>query len=64
MELQQAVVQRAGAIEDYLNWFEASQLTTPSREFDVTLGAPGTFEPFKRNDAISRQLDDLESRGW
>ncbi|MFZ4681568.1 MAG: hypothetical protein ACOYMS_03615 [Terrimicrobiaceae bacterium] len=64
MELQQAVVQRAGSIEDYLNWFEASQLTTPSREFDATLNQASSFEPFKRNDAISRQLDDLESRGW
>ncbi len=64
MELQQAVVQRAGTIEDYLNWFEASQLSTPSREFEAILGGRGSFEEFKRSDPISRQLDDLESRGW
>jgi len=64
MELQKAVVTRTDAIADYMNWFEASQLNTPSREFEAPISREGDGGIFKRNDAISRQLDDLESRGW
>jgi hypothetical protein len=61
MQLQEAVVKRAGQMEDYLNWFEAAQLSTPSKEFDSTLDLQSTFP---RNDAVSRCLDDIEARGW
>jgi hypothetical protein len=49
-------------MEDYLNWFEATRLDTPSREFDSTSEISSLS--FRRNDAVSRYLDDLEARGW
>ncbi len=64
MQLQEAVVKRAEEMEDYLNWFEAAQLDTPSHEFDSAVGSrPGPLS-FHRNDAVSRCLDDIEARGW
>ena len=62
MQLQQAVVARADEMEDYLNWFEATRLDTPSREFDSTSEISSLS--FRRNDAVSRYLDDVEARGW
>jgi hypothetical protein len=62
MQLQQAVVQRAGEMEDYMNWFEAVRLDTPSREFDSTTD-DSSARP-RRDDPVSRQLDDIEARGW
>ena len=62
MQLQQAVVQRADEMEDYLNWFEAARLDTPSKEFEATF--EGNSLSFRRNDPISRYLDDIEARGW
>jgi hypothetical protein len=62
MQLQQAVVTRANEMEDYLNWFEATRLDTPSREFDSTSKIDSL--DFRRNDAVSRHLDDVEARGW
>jgi hypothetical protein len=64
MLLQQAVGKRADEMEDYLNWFEATRLDTPSREFDSTFDLQASSLSFQRNDAISRYLDDLEARGW
>ena len=60
MQLHQAVVKRADEMEDYLNWFEATRLDTPSREFD----SPTSSLSFRRNDAVSSYLDDVEARGW
>jgi hypothetical protein len=62
MQLQQAVVQRAGEMEDYLNWFEAARLDTPSKEFEPTFEANSLS--FRRSDPVSRYLDDIEARGW
>ncbi|MGB8464672.1 MAG: hypothetical protein WCE49_06985, partial [Terrimicrobiaceae bacterium] len=62
MLLQQAVVKRSDEMEDYVNWFEATRLDTPSREFDSAF--EGSALSFPRNDAVSRQLDDVEARGW
>jgi hypothetical protein len=62
MQLQQAIVQRADEIEDYLNWFEAARLDTRSKEFDSTFEASSL--DFLRNDPVSRYLDDIEARGW
>jgi hypothetical protein len=31
MQLQEAIVKRADEMDDYLNWFEAAQLNTPSQ---------------------------------
>lgn len=64
MQLQQAVVQRSGEMEDYLNWFEATRLDTPSREFDSASDPQLSSLSFRRNDAVSRYLDDVEARGW
>jgi hypothetical protein len=64
MQLQEAVVQRADEMEDYLNWFEAAQLSTPSHEFDSAVDAQPGHLTFHRNDTMSRYLDDIEVRGW
>jgi hypothetical protein len=61
IELQKVVVTRTTEIEDYMNWFEAAKLETPSREFDVLLEMPRAES---RNDPITRHLNDLEARGW
>ena len=62
MQLQQAVVERAGEMEDYMNWFEAARLDTPSREFDSTID--GSRQRARRDDPVSRYLDEIEARGW
>ena len=62
MLLQQAVAKRSDEMEDYVNWFEATRLDTPSREFDSAF--EGSALSFQRNDAVSRHLDDVEARGW
>ncbi|MGA7880612.1 MAG: hypothetical protein WCD63_07050 [Terrimicrobiaceae bacterium] len=62
IQLQQAVVERAGEMEDYMNWFEAARLDTPSREFDSTID--GSRQRARRDDPVSRHLDDIEARGW
>lgn len=64
MQLQEAVVKRADEMEDYLNWFEAAQLSTPSQEFDSAVDSQSGPLSFHRNDAVSRYLDDIEARGW
>lgn len=62
-ELQKALSERAGSIADYMNWFEAAKLETPSREFDVLLEMPS--DPSTgRSDPITRHMNDLEARGW
>ncbi|CAN5602412.1 hypothetical protein BH09VER1_BH09VER1_20770 [soil metagenome] len=63
-ELCQAVAKRADQISDYVNWFEATQLDTPSREFDAITMPDDSQTAVPRTDAISRRLDDLEARGW
>jgi hypothetical protein len=62
LQLQHAVVKRAEEMEDYLNWFEAAQLSTPSKEFDSD--SQSNALTFQRNDTMSRYLDDIEVRGW
>jgi hypothetical protein len=62
MQLQRAVVQRVGEMEDYLNWFEAARLETPSRAFDSTIHDSSLR--IRRDDPLSRYLDDVEARGW
>jgi hypothetical protein len=64
MQLQEAVVKRADETEDYLNWFEATQLSTLSKEFDSAVDLQSSSLTFHRNDAVSRFLDDIEARGW
>ena len=64
MQLQQAVVKRSEEMEDYLNWFEAARLDTPSKEFDSELDLESSSPGVRRNDAVSRTLDDVDARGW
>jgi hypothetical protein len=64
LQLQQAIVKRADEMEDYLNWFEAAQLSTPSKEFDSAVDWQSNALTFHRNDPVSRYLDDIEVRGW
>jgi hypothetical protein len=64
MQLQQAVVKRSEEMEDYLNWFEAARLDTPSKEFDSELDLESSSPGLRRNDAVSRTLDDVDARGW
>ena len=64
LQLQQAVVKRADEMADYLNWFEAAQLSTPSKEFDSAADSQSNTLTFHRNDTMSRYLDDIEVRGW
>lgn len=63
MELQVSIADRTKEIEDYMNWFEATQLNTPSREFEGVTSGSKSME-FKRTDPVSRLLDDYEARGW
>lgn len=54
--------QRAEAFEDYLDWFEANQTTSPDPAFQQILRMQAqVLAPEKRRDAISRALDRYES---
>lgn len=64
MELHKAITERYSHIEDYLNWFEAAKLETPSKEFDVVLEMPENSSTTGRADAVTRHMNDLEARGW
>jgi len=49
-------------IDDYLNWYEATQLKTMSGAFTELLKVPGAAEdsPVRRRDPISVYLDSIE----
>ncbi|MEI6033804.1 MAG: hypothetical protein WCS65_05935 [Verrucomicrobiae bacterium] len=55
------LLQRAGQVDDYMNWFEATQLDTLSDNF-LKISSPAA--PEKRRDALSLHLDEIEDRGW
>ena len=55
------LLQRTGKTGDYLNWFEATQLDTPSENFLEVTSPP---ESRRRTDPISLHLDAIENRGW
>lgn len=59
---REEILARSKAIADYLNWYEATQIVTPSRLFDGYLEAAKNTNapPPKRDDAISRYLDTVE----
>lgn len=63
LELQKAITARSREIEDFMNWFDAAKMETPSEEFDVILEMP-TDDSQGRADPITRFLNDLEARGW
>jgi hypothetical protein len=53
-----------GNIDDYMNWFEATQLSASSGAFsDYLQGARAIAEPEpRRRDSISVYLDSIESQ--
>jgi len=65
IRLQEIVQKRVSDMQDYLNWFEATKMSTPSEAF---AGLDSPDEMFSglppRSDAISRYLDDIEASGW
>ena len=60
---RELIVARMDKIDDYLNWFEATQMPERSRAFDDFLQSAKAEEkwtPPKRNDAISKYIDQLQ----
>ncbi len=64
MDLQAAIAKLTDSIDDYMNWFEASKLDTPSQKFDESFDVEEKSLVIRRNDAITRQLDETEHAGW
>jgi hypothetical protein len=60
--LREKVSARMSEIDDYMNWFEAAQLETPSGMFDDYLKAAASAdsEKPKRKDPLSVYLDAIE----
>lgn len=52
---------RSQLLNDYMNWFEATQLNTLSENFLMISNPP---QAPKRTDPITRYLDAIEERGW
>ena len=53
--------QRSDRVDDYMNWFEATKLNSPSGEF------PNISTPMQvpaRTDPITTYLNAIEQRGW
>jgi hypothetical protein len=61
---RRALAARSGAIDDYLNWFEATSLARPSGQFaDYMKAAERAAQPKRtKKDPISVYLDALESQ--
>ncbi len=62
-QLLDAVVKRADEVADYMNWYEAAKLETPSGHFN-NVSPDRSPRKTQRSDAITRRLDDFEARGW
>jgi hypothetical protein len=62
--LREDIVRRMTDIDDYMNWFEATQLQTSSGDFgDYLKAARESGEPEKRRrDALSVYLDAVETQ--
>ncbi len=61
--LRELILKRDEEIEDYLNWYEATQPSLQSHSFDgfiETADAGPEKAPVERNDSISLYLDSLE----
>ncbi|CAN5504442.1 hypothetical protein BH18VER1_BH18VER1_19210 [soil metagenome] len=60
---REEISRRMSAIDDYINWYEATQLRTSSRAFTDYMKAAGqsATSARRRRDAISVYLDALES---
>ena len=55
------LLQRTVKVDDYMNWFEATQLDTLSENFLEVTTPP---QAAKRTDPITAHLDAIENRGW
>ena len=55
------LVERSQKIEDYLNWFEVTQIDEAENPYDQP---PGSGAAIPRNNPYSLYLDSLEARGW
>lgn len=60
---RERITERIHQISDYMNWFEATQMTTLSGAFESYLQTARTPKPvhYKRKDAISLYLDAVEA---
>ncbi|MEO6846693.1 MAG: hypothetical protein ABI443_04685 [Chthoniobacterales bacterium] len=58
--------ERMTKITDYLNWYEATKMSTRSHEFDVILKNAARYDSGKSQtpNPISSYLDDVEDRSW
>lgn len=61
--LVDAIVGKSNQVEDFMNWYEATKLETPSGNFTQAISSDFS-EPPPRTDTLSRYLNDIESRGW
>lgn len=62
-DTRRRLVRRMEQIDDYLNWFEATQMTASSGAFDDYLrAAHGTTEDRHRHDVIATYLDAIETQ--
>lgn len=59
-----AILAKAAAVQDHLDWYEATQLERPSDLFDDYLTLPERLEEElpARSDPVSRLLDEAEAR--
>jgi hypothetical protein len=59
---RKSIIETMTQAEDYLDWYEATQRTTPSGTFDLYFQRLDEFESRrpKRDDPISRYLDEIE----
>ena len=61
LQLRERVSSRMRETEDFMNWFEATQASTSSGDFeDYVRAARTTEEVTRRRDAISVYLDAME----
>lgn len=58
---REQILKRSRAIDDYMDWFEASKLPVQSGLFEHILDAPDS--PVQKG-PIGHYLDTVESRGW
>jgi len=59
-ELRSALFARCEAMSDYVNWFEATQMDTPSEDFPENLGKSPEQSVMPRSDAISLAVDSAQ----
>lgn len=60
-KIYELLMQRSGQVDDYMNWFEATQLDTLSGEFFSITNPP---QAERRTDPVTQYVDAVEGRGW